>query len=341
VLMAQCTSGLVTGVHNTHQGVAFHRSGGNPASTGLSAHATSTAAVAAPPNDLKAELDAEGLGLCHGILHASGVRRLTDIQALTKSQITDMGVDSFDRRNLFRVMDDLHSISLPPPQQELSTLVYGAFERKTPEGLEEEPQKQDFLLQVVCAEHDIFQGRLFTEEQCRQISRMAEYHAYRGISTIGAGWTNELYTLTAQHMQCKDVPGLLSTTSHIFDQLRQELYSLFPGRIRKGSIDFESSGEPHLVKYHGKAKGTEMHTDSPKFVCITLNVVLSADDDFSGGGTYIEAIDKTIHLKQGEVLIHLGDLEHAGADITGGVRNLLIGFLECEWENEALNKAKP
>jgi hypothetical protein len=80
-------------------------------------------------------------------------------------------------------------------------------------------------------------------------------------------------------MQCKNVPGLLLTTSHIFDQLDQELYSLFPGRIRKGSILFESSGEPHLVKYHGKAKGAEMHTDSPKFVCITLNVVLLADDD--------------------------------------------------------------
>jgi hypothetical protein len=246
------------------------------------------------------------------------------------------------------VIDDLaaaddDSASLLLEHQQLSTLVDGAFERKkSTKSFEDKPPKQDFSIEVVCAEHDVFKGRLFTEEQCAQLNRMAEYHAYSGIGSIGAGWTNELYTLTSQHMQCKDVPGFLSTTKHIFEQLLQEeLYTLFPGRIRRGSIHFESIGEPHLVRYNGRAKGTELHTDSPKFVCITINVLLSADDDFSGGGTYISVLDKTIHLKQGEMLIHLGDLEHSGADITSGVRRLLIGFLECEWEEEALNKAKP
>jgi hypothetical protein len=39
-------------------------------------------------------------------------------------------------------------------------------------------------------------------------------------------------------------------------------YSLYPGRVRKGTIEFETSGEPHLVKYHGRAKGTVLHTDN-------------------------------------------------------------------------------
>lgn len=65
-----------------------------------------------------------------------------------------------------------------------------------------------------------------------------------------------------------------------------------------------------------------------------MNALLSPENDFNGGGTYITAIDRTIQLKQGEMLIHLGDLEHAGAEITSGVRRLLVGFLACEWEDE-------
>ena len=298
------------------------------------------AAAAAESPDLQIELNSEGLGLCHGILHASGVRRLSDMKSLTDSQITNMGVDSCDRRNLLRVIDSLADGSPNTQPAKLSTTVDGAFDRTIPKRFEETAE-QDFCIQVVCEENDIFRGRLFTEEQCMQMNRMAEYHAYRGIGKIGAGWTNELYTLTAQHMQCKEIPGLLSTTDHVFRQLQRRLYSLYPGRIRRGSIVLESDGEPHLVKYHGKSKGTEMHTDNSEFVYITLNVMLSADDDFSGGGTYIKAIDKTIHLKQGEMLIHLGDLEHAGVEINSGVRRLLISFFACEWENEELNIAKP
>jgi hypothetical protein len=299
-----------------------------------------------PVEDLQMELDSVGLGLCHGILHASGVRRLSDIYSLTDAQVTNMGVDNFDRRILRCLMDDelrkkdsssSTTTTTPPPI--LSTCVDGQFQRKVSKRFEA-IETQDFAMQVISEGHDIFMGRLFTPEQCMHINRMAEYHAYRGIGTSGAGWTNELYTLTAQHMQCKDVPGLLAQTDHIFRQLQHELYSLFPTRICKGSIVFESDGEPHLVKYHGKAKGTEMHTDNSEFVYITVNVMLSEDNDYSGGGTYIKSIDKTIHLKQGEMLIHLGDLEHAGMDIESGVRRLLISFFACTWEKDELNTAK-
>lgn len=287
------------------------------------------------------ELDSVGLGLSHGILHASGVRRLSDVKTLTDAQIdTMLGADAFDRSILRRVRNDLATDDDTESPAVLSTSVDGAFDRIIPKRFEVAPQ-QDFEIQVVSEEHDVFRGRLFTVEQCQQMNRMVEYHAYRGIGTIGAGWTNELYTLTAQHLQCKEIPGFLSTTDHIFRQLKEQIYALFPGRLRRGTIMFESDGEPHLVKYQGKAKGTVMHTDNSEYIYITLNVVLSDTGDFSGGGTYIKILDETIQLQQGEMLIHLGNLEHAGQDITGGVRRLLICFFACEWEDAALNIAKP
>lgn len=112
---------------------------------------------------------------------------------------------------------------------------------------------------------------------------------------------------------------------------------LFP-EIVPGSICFENDGEPHLVKYNGKAKGTIAHTDNSEYKYITVNAMLSADNEYSGGGTHITNLDKTIRLQQGDMLIHLGDLEHSGAEITSGVRRIFIAFLACEWKDENLNK---
>jgi hypothetical protein len=47
-------------------------------------------------------------------------------------------------------------------------------------------------------------GRLFTMAQCQQMNQLAEQHAYQGIGTIGAGWSNEKYTLTDQHFEEKE-----------------------------------------------------------------------------------------------------------------------------------------
>ncbi|KAL3903477.1 MAG: hypothetical protein SGILL_010428 [Bacillariaceae sp.] len=350
LLLLRSTLGLLPSIiptdKNTGWCVAFRTASGGQCplhrtSRHLPLGAVAPAIVGDTP-DLQTELNSEDLGLCHGILHASGVRSLSDLQALTEEQITDMGVDNFDRRNIRRVMEKLSSAvqkdsTLPTKTRELSTVVDGAFD--TPKRFDAE-DKQEFCLETISSENDVFKGRLFTQKQCRQLNRMAEYHAYRGIGSIGAGWTNVMYTLTAQHMLCKDIPGMVPTTKHIFSQLIQELYNLFPGRIRPGSICFESDGEPHLVKYNGRAKGTEAHTDNSEHVYITVNVALSADDEFTGGGTYITKLNTTVQLKQGEMLIHLGDLEHAGAEITSGVRRILIAFLACEWEEEALNQAK-
>ena len=273
------------------------------------------------------------------MLHASGIRQLSDIKAITPSMMVDMRTSDKDRRNLELVAGGLKDCEIAVP--ELSSTLHGAFARRSlafSPGSGVQVAKHDFCMEVVCEENDIFKGRLFTEEQCLQINRMAEYHAYS--TQNDDGWTNKVYTLTAQHLLCKDVPGLPSMIKDVFQQLIRELYVVLQSRIRPGTICFENNGEPHLVKYNGAAKGTQLHKDNSEYVYVTVNCMLSDAQDFEGGGTYIKALDRTIKLAQGEMLIHLGDLEHAGADITSGVRRLMIAFLACEWENEALNEIK-
>jgi len=331
----------------------------NNENTNTNTATAASASLAAEANQFQVELDKAGLSLCHGILHASGCRRLSDLRKLTPDQIETMGADAFDRPVIHRVMEEQNKIMYYQDNyginndgsitttdddvnvnnnHQLSTLVDGAFVNKNRKTLSrfEVATPQDFNFEVICAKNDIFKGRLFTKEQCDQLNRMSEYHAYGELDTVNTGWTNEIYTLTAQHMACKSVPGFISTTDDIFRQLLRELYDLYPGRVQRGTIEFETIGEPHLVKYNGKAKGTVLHTDNDDEYAsksITINALLSDTDDFGDGGTYISAIDKTIKLEQGEMLIHLGNLEHAGAEITFGVRRLLVAFLACEWED--------
>lgn len=178
---------------------------------------------------------------------------------------------------------------------------------------------EDFQFEAICETHGIYKGRLFTPEQCDELVRLSEFH------TDNPDWHG---------MTCKSIPGFLSTTNNIFDQLLNHesngLQSIYPD-MTKGSLRLESDSEPHLVKYSGKRLEAPLHKDNTH-KSLTLNALLSKEDDFGGGGTYIQVIDKTIKLQQGQMLIHPGNLDHAGAEITSGVRRLLVSFLECEWE---------
>ncbi len=77
--------------------------------------------------------------------------------------------------------------------------------------------------------------------------------------------------------------------------------------------------------------------DNSEYKYITVNAMLSAKDEYTGGGTRITNLGETIRLQQGEMLIHLGDLE-PGAEIRSGVRRIFIAFLVCEWKDKELNK---
>ena len=188
-------------------------------------------------------------------------------------------------------------------------------------------------------------GRLFTVDQCNELKRMSEYHAY---GADNAAWRG---------MACKTVPGFVGMTDPAFRRLLLELRDLYPNISRGSSssgdgggrggggggggegggggvgrtttMRFESDSEPHLVKYSGASSGSPLHVDTDH-MSLTVNVLLSDVGDFGGGGTYIRAIDRTIYLEQGQMLVHPGCLAHAGNDITYGVRQLLVAFVECE-----------
>ena len=156
-------------------------------------------------HDLQSELNTADLNLCHGVLHAAGIREIKDLINLTEEQIADMRLDTFDQRNILRVKDKLNKSSssyASNTQRVLSTQRHGAFDRKVLSRFEVE-EKHDFSMQTICSDNEVYKGVLFNVEQCGQLNRMSEHHAYSQIGVINGGWSDQIYTLTAQHMACK------------------------------------------------------------------------------------------------------------------------------------------
>lgn len=96
-----------------------------------------------------------------------------------------------------------------------------------------------------------------------------------------------------------------------------QLYS-----IGKGTIQIDKN-QPHVVKYSGQHQGVELHHDKCD---ITMNVMLSRSSEYQGGGTYFRDANRNVRLGFGEFLLHPGDAIHAGSNISGGTRFLMVIF---------------
>ena len=87
--------------------------------------------------------------------------------------------------------------------------------------------------------------------------------------------------------------------------------------------------EPHLVKYdltRKERQKLDTHTDKSEWTFL-ISLSEGCGADYSGGGTFFECIDSTVHLSRGQALIFPGKLRHRGQKITTGRRFLLVGFL--------------
>ncbi|KAI8098385.1 uncharacterized protein B0P05DRAFT_9468 [Gilbertella persicaria] len=92
-----------------------------------------------------------------------------------------------------------------------------------------------------------------------------------------------------------------------------------------------------LVKYDAqKQKGLRLHTDGCLF---SLTLLISHPNDFEGGGTYYQSIDRILYLEQGDCAYHDAHVMHSGVDITKGTRYILVGFIDTLDTIQKDNKA--
>mmetsp|Transcript_3745 Transcript_3745/g.4325 ORF Transcript_3745/g.4325 Transcript_3745/m.4325 type:complete len:299 (-) Transcript_3745:83-979(-) len=68
---------------------------------------------------------------------------------------------------------------------------------------------------------------------------------------------------------------------------------------------------------------------------ISFAIPLVAREMYSGGGTYIKAIDKTFALDKGFLISHASAIQHGATAITKGHRTVLVGFCILDDKHDA------
>jgi len=128
-------------------------------------------------------------------------------------------------------------------------------------------------------------------------------------------------------------------TEGLTDWVLRLVLSLYGNRQRVGAIANDrgvvgagstssvtmDSYQPHVLKYDcDRHTGATLHFDRCD---VTVQLTLSESSDYDGGGTHFPALNSTVRLERGQLLLHPGPLLHAGCNIHRGTRYLLVWFL--------------
>ena len=149
-----------------------------------------------------------------------------------------------------------------------------------------------------------------------------EMHA----STLPTGWQTDLYSLTKQDIALREIPHIYNAAKPVISYI-QKTACLVYGITSGIKMD---RNQPHVLKYNHCQKGrghtgVELHHDKCD---MTVNLMLSRPDDYSGGGTYFPSADTVVRLEFGEFVLHPGGLVHGGVNITQGNRVLMVMFVD-------------
>ncbi|CAI5745316.1 unnamed protein product [Peronospora destructor] len=140
------------------------------------------------------------------------------------------------------------------------------------------------------------------------------------------GWCTQRHA----SYQTTDIPchQVASLNSWVRSTLAWRLFPQIAKRYKLSKLQQLLFRDLFFVKYEariGERSDLALHRDGS---VLSFNVLLNSADDFTGGGTYFDATKRTVHITQGDVVVHSGKMLHAGAPVLSGIRQLLVGFLD-------------
>ena len=168
---------------------------------------------------------------------------------------------------------------------------------------------------------------ILTDDECREIIEDCENSSY------GWGRSGARYGTSAERIgdiiQLQNLPKSYSLVNF---QLLPRLFPAIAKTFTSMNIHPENLRlfSSRIVKYDESKGRVELgfHRDGRLF---TANIALNDIDEYEGGGVYLEGLkdfmESPIKLEKGQVLLHPGNVRHAGAPITKGVRYVLICFI--------------
>ena len=81
-----------------------------------------------------------------------------------------------------------------------------------------------------------------------------------------------------------------------------------------------------VVRCEATQSSLPLHRDGYE---LSFNILLSEPESFEGGGTRLASLGLTVQPERvGDIFMHCGQMKHGGAQVTRGVRYILVGFVE-------------
>ena len=165
---------------------------------------------------------------------------------------------------------------------------------------------------------------IFSADECRTIVKTTREH-------IASGGGGSGFTLadTNRNIAVADMP---SVQGWLNSEGLPRVAALAGGCFGEGAI-----GRPEdlliyralVVQYDAAAGLThqEVHRDGSLVTCV---VTLNPQDEYTGGGTYLEALDAALAPPMGHAVLQASALRHAGHFIDSGERWVMVLFLIAE-----------
>lgn len=142
------------------------------------------------------------------------------------------------------------------------------------------------------------------------------------VSTLSCGWHTDLYSLTKQDVALREAPEVYDLARPVLSYVKKIASTVYGVQGLKCDRN-----QPHVLKYDDDHQGVELHHDKCD---ITVNLMMSRSNTYSGGGTYFPDANTNVRLEFGEFLLHPGSSVHGGSPISSGTRYLMVIFANAK-----------
>jgi tetratricopeptide (TPR) repeat protein len=174
----------------------------------------------------------------------------------------------------------------------------------------------------------IFQSKepLFDPATCQALIAEARDAITNGLKEDGQTIVNDP---TNSQLGEARVSSLPSGKQWLTEELRGKLFPLLESRFGISATNL-TLNDALIIGYGyfgGPSRSQPLHRDAS---ILSLNIALSPQSDYEGGGTYFQGIDSILQQEQGHVLCHSGGAMHAGNAISSGERWVMVLFVISE-----------
>ncbi|CAH0370253.1 unnamed protein product [Pelagomonas calceolata] len=163
---------------------------------------------------------------------------------------------------------------------------------------------------------------LFSADECAFIIDEAERKD---------GWVPQEFRYARDVVQqCEDLPEVRSwLEAACRDSLFPLLQRTFPEVVGDGAAarDALRVFDSKILRYDSSKGESHLgaHRDGTLLTCV---IALNSLDEYEGGGTTMEPLERTIRYDVGRVCVHAGEVRHGGAAVLKGCRYALVVFID-------------